>query len=117
MIPPALARLQGRDPPVRSPGGLTAPPASAFHHRVGAPEARLVPITVQAYAGYKADETPRAFDLAGRRVTVLEIVDRWYQAGRDPALPSASYFKIRSEDGGVFILKRDNESLRWYVTG
>ena len=84
---------------------------------MGFPESRLVPITVQAYAGHKADETPRAFDLEGRRVTVREIVDRWYQAGRDPTLPSASYFKIRSEDGGVFILKRDNESLQWYFAG
>jgi len=82
---------------------------------VGAPEARLVPITVQAYAGHKADETPRAFDLGERRIVIEEILDRWYQAGRDPALPSASYFKIRSENGGVFIIKRDNESLQWFL--
>ncbi len=78
-------------------------------------EVRLVPVTVQAYAGHKADETPRAFDLEGRRVTVRQIVDRWYQAGRDPALPSASYFKVRSADGNLFVIKRDNESQRWFL--
>jgi hypothetical protein len=84
---------------------------------VGIPEARLAAITVQAYAGYKAEETPRAFELEGRRIVVAEITDRWYQAGRDPTLPSASYFKVRSEEGGVYLLKRDNESLQWYAVG
>ena len=78
-------------------------------------DARLVPITVHAYAGHKAEETPREFDLQGHRIVIDEIVDRWYQAGRDPTLPSSSYFKVRSEDAGQFLIKRDNETMQWFL--
>ena len=73
----------------------------------------LIPIEVQTYAGHKADETPRAFILQGRRFVIDEVVDRWYQAGRDPTLPSADYFKVRTTEGGLFVIRRDNESLEW----
>ncbi len=76
---------------------------------------RFLPAAVEARAEFKADETPLAFRYEGRRLAVAEIVDRWYQAGRDPTLPSASYFKVKAEDGWRYVLKRDNESQRWYV--
>ncbi len=75
----------------------------------------FVSIEVQAHAGYKADETPRAFLWQGRRVVIEEVMDRWYQASRDPRAPSADYFKVRAEGGEVFILRRDNESMAWYL--
>jgi hypothetical protein len=73
----------------------------------------FVPITVETYSGYKADETPRAFFHQGRRYLIEEVIDRWYQASADPTLASASYFKVRTTDGAVFIIKRDNESQTW----
>ena len=73
----------------------------------------FVPIVVESYAGYKADETPRAFYHRGRRYLVEEVLDRWYQAGRDPTLPSAGYFKLRVVDGAVFIIKYDYELQTW----
>ncbi len=73
----------------------------------------FVSVHVEAHAGFKADETPRAFLWQGRRVVIDEVVDRWYQAGRDPSAPSADYFKVLAEGGEVFILRRDNESLAW----
>jgi len=73
----------------------------------------LIPITVESHAGHKADETPRAFSLAGERFPVEEVLDRWYQAGRDPSLPSASYFKVRTADGEVRIIRRDDDSMEW----
>ncbi len=74
---------------------------------------RFIPIDVRAYAGFKADEAPRAFLRQGRWLAIEEVLDRWYQAARDPALPSADYFKVRTVDGGVFIIRRDNKSLAW----
>ncbi len=79
------------------------------------PGASYERVIVHAYAGSKGDEEPRSFDLRGARVEIQEILDRWYQARRDPTLLSASYFKVRSTDGSVFLLKRDNETLHWYA--
>ena len=75
----------------------------------------FVPITVETYSGYKADETPRAFFHRGRRYLIEEVTDRWYQAPADPTLASANYFKVRATDGSVFIIKRDNESQTWFL--
>ena len=75
----------------------------------------LIPIDVETYAGHKADEIPRAFWLAGQRFPVEEVIDRWYQADRDPSLPSASYFRVRTVDGALFLLKRDNETTGWFL--
>jgi len=77
--------------------------------------ARFVPVEVQTYAGYKADEAPLGFSWLGRHFTIEQIVDRWYQAARDPRLPSASYFKARTTDGDTVILKRDDESTEWFL--
>ncbi|MGA2613027.1 MAG: hypothetical protein ABSG38_06210 [Spirochaetia bacterium] len=71
------------------------------------------PVQVQTYSGYKADEDPRGFSWQGHSFVIEQIVDRWYQAGRDPTLPSANYFKVRTTDGNLFIIRRDNDSLEW----
>jgi hypothetical protein len=65
-----------------------------------------IPLTVEAYSGYKADERPVAFCLGGRRVAVREILDRWY--GEDHA-----YFKLTGEDGTVYIIRQDRSSDTW----
>jgi hypothetical protein len=63
-------------------------------------------VRVDCYAGHRGEETPRRFDLAGRRVEVLEVVDRWYG-------PDHRYFKVRGYDGGVYILRHDEPAARW----
>ena len=75
----------------------------------------FVPIVIESYAGYKADETPRAFSHQGRRYLAEEVLDRWYQGSANPALSSANYFKVRTSDGDVLIIKRDNESQTWFL--
>lgn len=74
---------------------------------------RLVPIHVGCHEGSKADETPRWFSLNGQRFDVEEIVDRWYQASPDPTAAAAAYFRIRTTDGGVHLLRHDHETLAW----
>jgi hypothetical protein len=63
-------------------------------------------LRVESYSGYKADEEPRAFTLEGVRYAVLGISDRWYD-------PSASYFKVRAEDGHTYLLRHDHEDDSW----
>lgn len=65
-----------------------------------------IPLSVEAYSGYKADERPVAFRLGGRRIAVREILDRWY--GEDHA-----YFKLTGEDGTVYIIRQDRSSDTW----
>jgi hypothetical protein len=69
----------------------------------GAP---CVPVRVECYAGYRADERPEAFWLHERRIAVREILDRWL--GEDYA-----YFKVTGEDGVRYILRRDDRRDQW----
>ncbi len=65
-----------------------------------------IPLRVECYAGYRADERPEAFWLRRRRIAVREILDRWL--GEDHA-----YFKVTGEDGVRYILRRDDRRGRW----
>jgi hypothetical protein len=76
---------------------------------------RLIPIQVESYAGTKADETPRRFTWETRSIEVVEVLDRWYQVESLPEWPRADYFKVRSIDEGVYLLKHDLESDEWYL--
>lgn len=62
-------------------------------------------IEVECYSGYKADERPLAFTYQGRRREVEEIVDRWYEGEVDPGRPTTNYFKVKTTDGDISILR------------
>jgi hypothetical protein len=62
-------------------------------------------IRVECYSGYKANERPVAFVWEGRRWEVAEILDRWCEGGRTPDRPSVDYFKIKTSEGRVFLLR------------
>ncbi len=62
-------------------------------------------ITVECYSGYKANERPVAFTFQERRWEVAEILDRWYEGGLEPGQPQVDYFKIRTVEGSVFLLR------------
>jgi len=76
---------------------------------------RFIPIQVDCYAGYKGEEAPRSFVWNDRRYQVEEIVDRWYQASRDPQTPACDYFKVRAADGALFVLRVDREIAAWHL--
>jgi hypothetical protein len=59
-------------------------------------------IRVECYAGSRADERPRAIEIAGRRLAVREVLDGWY--GEDHL-----YYKVRLEGGGVIRIRRDGD--------
>jgi hypothetical protein len=66
-------------------------------------------IRVECYAGYRADESPRRFFIGERAVNVTEIIDRWLD-------PTHGYFKLRGDDGGIYILRHDQSNDTWEMT-
>lgn len=63
-------------------------------------------IKVECYAGYRGEEEPRRLLLGKRAVLVEEIIDRWLD-------PDHRYFKVRGDDGGLYIVRHDMDSQRW----
>ncbi len=61
---------------------------------------------VVCYSGHRADESPQRFTLAGREIEVEEILDRWID-------PDHRYFKLRGDDGGIYILRHDITADSW----
>lgn len=61
---------------------------------------------VEAYAGYKGEETPRSFTVDETHHSVAEIIDRWYSE-------THAYFKVRTTDGHRYVLRYDLDGLLW----
>jgi hypothetical protein len=63
-------------------------------------------IVVDAFAGDKGEETPRAFTLEGNRRTVSEILTRWYTE-------THCFFRVQADDGRRYVLRYDLDNLTW----
>jgi hypothetical protein len=63
-------------------------------------------LQVDCHAGHRGEETPRRLDLGGRRVEVVEVIDRWYG-------PDHRYFKLLGADGAVYLVRHDETADRW----
>jgi len=57
-------------------------------------------LEVECYSGRKADERPVRFRLDEHEYLVEEVLDQWYG-------PADSYFKVRADDGNLYILRRE----------
>ncbi len=66
-------------------------------------------IRVECYAGYRDQERPRRLLLGRRQVAVVEIVDRWLD-------PEHRYFKVRGDDGALYIIRYDVCHDSWELT-
>jgi len=69
-------------------------------------------VDVECYSGHKANERPIAFTYHGHRLEISEIMDRWYEGSVNVGRPQIDYFKIRTADGQVFLLRYLSE-LVW----
>lgn len=69
-------------------------------------------LQVSCYAGRKADERPVRFRMDEREHVVEEVIDQWYG-------PEDVFFKVRSDDGNVYILRRDTSvpDGKWALAG
>ena len=72
------------------------------------PDSRVT-VRVECSAGHGGEDAPRAFFVGDRRVEVVELLDCW--PGRDHR-----YFKVRGNDGGLYILRHDAPSGEWEIT-
>ncbi len=70
-------------------------------------------ITIECYSGYKAGERPVAFSFQGQRWEIIEIIDRWYEGGLEAGHPEIDYFKVRTAEGTVFLLRHVPVSDTW----
>ena len=66
-------------------------------------------VRVECYAGHRGEETPRVIVIDDRRINVVEILDRWLA-------PDHRYFKLKGDDGDVYIVRHDPASLLWELT-
>ncbi|MHA1164651.1 MAG: hypothetical protein ACTSP0_03595 [Alphaproteobacteria bacterium] len=65
-------------------------------------------VQVESYAGHRGDQIPRRFRMDGRTVEVEEIIDQWLGA-------DYRYFKLRGEDGNLYILRLDETAGEWVL--
>jgi len=63
-------------------------------------------IYVEAYSGYKANERPLRFRLDDETHDIISIEDRWRE-------PTAEYFKVRTNDGNLHLLRYDESGDEW----
>ncbi|HEY3278658.1 MAG TPA: hypothetical protein VGJ94_18725 [Syntrophorhabdaceae bacterium] len=73
---------------------MDSPPENPFSH-----------IEVECVSSYKAEERPVAFIFEGRRREIAEITDRWYEGEIDPTRPIVNYYKVRTTEGDLFLLR------------
>ncbi len=72
-------------------------------------------IEVECYAGYKANETPRAFIHRGKRYNILEVVDRWYEGGTGSKAPQLDYYKVKADDEKQYIIRYNHLFDNWIL--
>ena len=66
----------------------------------------MTTVTVESYAGSKAEEYPLRFHLGGRRIKIIKILDRWLT-------PGCRCFKVLADDGNVYVLEYDENNDSW----
>jgi hypothetical protein len=63
-------------------------------------------IAVECYAGHRSDERPLRFTVRGRTYEVAEVDDQWYS-------PEARYFRVRANDGNLYVLRHNERCDVW----
>ncbi len=66
-------------------------------------------LKVECYAGYKADERPLRFTPLTPHAHTFEVtqaLDQWYGIGY-------TCFKVRADDGNLYILRHDHAADIW----
>ena len=66
-------------------------------------------LQVECYAGHRGDEKPRMLLIDERKIFVEEVLDSWLG-------PDHRYFKLKGDDGEVYIIRQDTTSGTWELT-
>jgi hypothetical protein len=70
-------------------------------------------IQVEAYAGHRGYESPRALYVERTRVKILDIIDRWIAEDID-SRDIKRFFTLVCEDGFIYTICYDDVSGKWY---
>lgn len=66
-------------------------------------------LTVECYAGHRGEQEPRRLHFRDSAIDVREVLDRWIA-------PDHRYFKLRGDDGAVYIVRHDEYRGLWELT-
>ena len=66
-------------------------------------------VQVEQRTNHLGLERPVRFRFDGREVEIVQIVDQWYG-------PDYCYFKIKGNDGNLYILRFDESRVAWELT-
>jgi len=77
------------------------------------PLMKLTDIQVVCHEGHKTRERPAWVIWEGRRLEVVEIIDRWYEGPLSPGPPTVAYFRVRLEDDQTMPLRYVSAFDRW----
>lgn len=67
-------------------------------------------VSVESYAGYKADERPRRLRLGEQTLEIVEVEDRWYS-------PGETYFRVQVKGGERYVLRHVEAQDVWSLEG
>jgi hypothetical protein len=68
----------------------------------------MLQVRVESEAGPFGD-MPKRFHWDGRQVEITENIDQWHGAGY-------RYFKVKGDDGNLYILRLDEGRAEWELT-
>ncbi|UCG13869.1 MAG: hypothetical protein JSU72_05200 [Deltaproteobacteria bacterium] len=72
-------------------------------------------VEVECYSGHRACERPIAFTFQNRRWEVEQVLDRWYEGGLRPGQPTLNYFKVRTAEDRIFLLRYNALFDAWAI--
>jgi hypothetical protein len=72
-------------------------------------------IEVQSRDEYREAQEPVGFNWRGEQYEIVQIVDRWYEGYVDSRRVPLRYFRVRTREGGVFILRYNEVFAAWAV--
>jgi hypothetical protein len=64
---------------------------------------------VECFPGRGGQDTPRMLVIGDRKIFVDEVLDTW-------SGPGHVYFKLKGDDGDVYIIQQDTGSKVWELT-
>ena len=74
------------------------------------------PIEVIAYAGYRGEESPRAFILGGKRIRLRKFFAQWVE---EDVVSKRRFrcFRVKGDDLGNHLLRCDEATGDWIYSG
>ncbi|MBW2145891.1 MAG: hypothetical protein JRG73_02800 [Deltaproteobacteria bacterium] len=76
---------------------------------------KWVEVQVECYEGYRSRETPRRLITEDAVIGVKEILDRWYEGGVRGGSVVLNYFKVRGDNGKIYLLRYNALFDRWVM--